>query len=76
MMTEMQTQTQALVVHAVTEGRRHADQMHGYEVRSVGLLSAGFKLGTSFGDFDCVRLANARADLRSCPVCRPPAPTS
>ncbi len=69
--TMIETLTRPLVVHAVTAGRKPARALQGYEVRRVGLPSAGFKLGIAFGDFDSVRVANARADIRCCPVCRP-----
>jgi hypothetical protein len=67
----LETLARPLVVHAVTAGRKPARDLQGYEVRRVGLPAAGFKLGIAFGDFDSVRVANARLDIRCCPVCRP-----
>jgi hypothetical protein len=57
-------------VHAVIEVSGRTDDMTGYEVKPIGLGAVAGLLKMPVADFDCVRVASAKADIRCCPVCR------
>lgn len=60
-----------LVVHVITRDRSDERcQLDGFEVRTVGLGVAAHLLHLPVASFDCVRMANALADIKGCPVCR------
>lgn len=71
------TATPPRVVHEVTrKARRDACLSEGYEDRPVDLASAPYLLRSSVADLDCVRVAEALADISCCPVCVPGRPTT
>jgi hypothetical protein len=64
------TMTRTGRVHAVIEVSGRVDGLHGIDVAAIGLGTAAGLLDIPVASFDRVRLANARADIRCCPVCK------
>ena len=65
-------ETKPLVVHHVSGGpHRRQRQLGSFEIRPASLRIAGYLLGMSVPDLDCVRDARSRAALMHCPACDP-----